>query len=170
MSYDVGFVYVNDCSGVLSEARRRWSEPEPVPNDADDRRRQALVDDILSLHPSLKMEPHHKSGFSHGCWIGGRDSDCPFPYVEFAVQSALVSVSYSADPEALRSIDALSHVFSRHGYVGYDPQTDSLWSSESAIERFGGTRSTVSQMLSGIGETAIQPELDHPKQPWWKFW
>ena len=170
MSYDIGFVYVDNCADVLSEARRRWSEPQPAPNDADDRRRQAIVDDILSLHPSLKMEPHHQLGFSHGCWIGGNEDDFPLPYVEFSVQSALVSVSYSADPDALRSIEALSKVFSRHGYVGYDPQTDALWSSEVAIDRFGGTRSAVLQKLSGTGETVIPLDHNNPNRPWWKFW
>jgi hypothetical protein len=174
MSYDILFVRAGDVPDKLSAARYLADtefdeETESVPSrEADDRRRR-LAADLVKLHPSMKYETTDDDE-SLGGWVSADDDTCPFPMVELGVDSGTVSISYSADAQALQALAPVIDVFAEHGYVAYDPQTDSILDSTgipSAQARFVGTQSAVVTQLEARGE-AIIPAA--PSRPWWKFW
>jgi hypothetical protein len=170
VSYDIQFVYVINGSDPLAEARRVRASDDAPPTDVDDEKRKALVADLLLLHPSLRMEPHYRHGFSYGCWVGSREGDCPYPDIEIGVRQAFVPVSYANDPHLLELVDAICAVFARHGYFAYDPQTDALWSMPDAMRRFECTRDAVVQKIGDLGETVVPRAKPEPRRHWWRFW
>ena len=176
MSYDVNFYYVADASDRTAEARRLYfdhTEREPYPKEQS--RRQRVVDELLAFHPTLKCEPDDR-GFAYGCSVWSEDDECEMMPVDFGVDKAFVSFSYSADPEFIfELLNRIIAVFERHGYAAFDGQVDDVITADGSLVQSAGeftrTFHTVVSHIEGMGETIIPPVRTHRKaKPWWKFW
>lgn len=144
----------------MREAQRLLAEEaEPQPSEEEDRRRAALAVELVTLHPSLRVQPFD-DGFSYGCVLETGDPACPIPYVDVGLGRGTVSFSYSSDPKAaFREAFRVIAIFERHGYTAYDPQTQSVLSSSGSAQlgesSFLATRDTVMRQMRERGETVL---------------
>lgn len=164
MSYDIKLFYLAGDRDPLSQGRDVWTErKEPAPNPEEEARRRVLVEDLLTLHPTLVMTPDER-GFSHGCWVGSDDSECDILTVRLNVDRAYVSFSYFDNPDrTFPSVQKIVRVFERHGWAAYDPQRESLISADDEIggqvSRFvRGTRDVVVDAIERSGREIVAPD------------
>jgi hypothetical protein len=172
VSYDIDMLRLSGTGDLLVQARALTEElflkeergERPTPSAEDDLRRTALAADLVALHPSLRMEPSPQ-GFSHGCAIDTDDPDCEIPAIEIGIDTALVSFSYSADADRIfAALQPIIAVFARHGYVAYDPQSDSLLPAHAtpSAASFLRTRSQVFQQLEAQADFLIGGATNNP--------
>lgn len=174
MSYNIDFLRIPGIKDPLEEVEEVLEErgeqeersEEPTPSEAEDQRRQKLVDDLLALSPALRMEPYD-GGFSYGCVITTDDESCPIPEIYIDIDSAFTSFSYSADFELMfDGIGKLLPVFYRHGYVAYDPQSETILEPDddltASTNTATATREAVADMLEQRGEIVLG--LDRPRK------
>jgi len=170
LSYDIDFLRLSGTGDLAEEAKKireanamlEENGEGPKPDRGEDERRHALITDLLTLSPSLRMEPYDK-GFSYGCVVTADGSGCHIPDIYIGIGSGFITFPYSADfdnifPEVRRVVA----VFAKHGYVAYDPQTETLLTSP---EDFGqsasaaqSTRDTLLRTLQERGEIVIGSE------------
>lgn len=172
MSYDIDLLRLSGTGDRLAQARaltkalfdKEERGERPMPSAEEDLRRTALAADLVALHPSLRMEPS-PNGFSDGCVIDSDDPDCDIPAIEIGIDKALITFSYAADaPRIFAALQPVIAVFERHGYVAYDPQSDSLLSGQvtPSAASFLRTKSQIFQQLEAQADFLIGGATKHP--------
>jgi len=123
MSYDLRFYRLTGSGAAIDEVRQlNESEEEPASCDEDDRRREALAKELVSLDPRLKIIL-----VDGACWIASEAPDCPVPDIHLEGRTGGTSWSYSADSKAIFPvIQRVMAVVEKYGYVIFDPQLDEL--------------------------------------------
>ncbi|HNH83173.1 MAG TPA: hypothetical protein PL157_12445 [Acidobacteriota bacterium] len=136
----------------------------------EDKLRQALVQDLLQLHPSLQMEPNPR-GFRYGCVIESTDFDYSIPDIEIGLGRGFVTFSYSAPASIFQTVSQIVAVFEKHSYFAWDPQTDSRVLPDGVLaqsrERFEQTRGQMIDFLHDLEEEILTmaPESEEfPKE------
>lgn len=168
MSYEITFVRVGSASDPLATARV-LSESEfndataTKPSKEADERRRRLVEDLLKLDPALRYFPDGEGGT--GGYIDVDAVDGPFPPIHLEVDAGMVTVTSSSfRGTAVQSILPIARVFARHGYVAYDPQTDSLL-------EIPPEESSVHDRFRKSSAGAVDDKQESMKsKPWWRFW
>lgn len=179
MSYDIEFLYFNPDKETIQDVIERRHEAIlklrdmdslPRPSAKEDKLRQALVQDLLQLHPSLQMEPNPR-GFRYGCLIESNDFDYSIPDIEIGLGQGCVSFSYSAPASIFQTVSQIIAVFEKHSYFALDPQTDSRVLPDGVLaqsrDRFEQMRGQMIDFLHDLEEEILtmQPESEEfPKE------
>lgn len=171
MSYDIEMLRLPETGDRLAQARAAHKAEQIPPSPDEDEKRARLVADLIALEPSLYSAPYDK-GASYGCVVTTDDSACHLPYIEIGIGRALVQLSFSADADvAFPELERVIEVFERHGYVAYDPQTDSLLVSSPGFiqsrSSFASTRDGVVAQMQDRGETVVG--IPHQRGAFWKI-
>ncbi len=166
MSYDIDLFYLEADRDPLAQGRDVHVEREgPSPNPEEEARRRLVVEDLLTLHPTLVMWPDER-GFAYGCCVSSDDRACDILTVRLRVDRALVSFSYFDDPDrTFPSVQRIIRVFERHGWAAYDAQRDGLIAADDEIggqvSKFvRGTRDVVVVAIEGSGKVIVAPDLE----------
>lgn len=173
MSYDIELLRFDPDTETIEDVLRRRDEILDQQKDDDnlfppstqeDQYRLALVQDLLQLHPSLKMVPGVQ-GFSQGCWIECTDSNFWFPYLDISIGRGLISFSYSASTSIFQTVSQIIAVFEKHSYFAWDPQLDTRISPTDVVLQsrnlFEQTRSRAIGFILDQDEQIVthQPEI-----------
>jgi hypothetical protein len=167
MSYDIFFFQPNGPKDLIKQAHANLQHDPAKPSAERDELRRALVDDLLALHGSLRMDSGSQ-GFSLGCSVASFDinADCDIPDLNIGVSTAQVSISYSADPSMSDPIERILRIFEDHGYVAYDPQQDTILSKNIAgiQERFETIQNAVlTRLRTGPQKPAERKKVNRKK-------
>lgn len=159
MSYDIHLFIPNRKENLLEQGKRSLEkEKKTQPSEEKDRIRQALVDALLALHPSLEIK-NDKRGFAYGCWIGNYKVDCGVPDIDIGISTAFLALPYSANSANIFSVvQQLLEIFERHGYLAYDPQLDRLMFSSHLLQNMTNLTETgelVREFLKNNSEKII---------------
>lgn len=177
MSYDIELLRFDPDTETIEDVLRRRDEILDQQKDDDnlfppstqeDQYRLALVQDLLQLHPSLKMVPGVQ-GFSQGCWIECTDSNFWFPYLDISIGRGLISFSYSASTSIFQTVSQIIAVFEKHSYFAWDPQTDSRVLPDGFLaqsrDMFEQTRSRVIDFLHDLEEEILTMPSEREEFP-----
>ncbi|MBI4750690.1 MAG: hypothetical protein HY774_19565 [Acidobacteria bacterium] len=167
MSYDIEFFRFDPDKETIQDVIERRNEAIlqlrdidslPRPSAKEDKLRQALVQDLLQLHPSLQMEPNPR-GFRYGCVIESTDFDSSIPDIEIGVGQGLLTFSYSAPASIFQTVSQIIAVFEKHRYFAWDPQTDSRVLPDGVLaqsrDMFEQTRGRVIDFLHDLEEEIL---------------